>query len=102
MFFRWVTTPSYTVLYSELEATQVQTVIDELESQCVSYRPEAAGTRVLGPRSQVYEVRAALAAAGVQGAVVPQGYELLDGQSLTITDSSSGSPIRGLWKARSP
>src|SRR5690606_20040649 len=46
----------------------------------------AAGTRVLVPRSQVYEVRAALAAAGVQGAVVPQGYELLDGQSLTITD----------------
>src|SRR5688572_16588637 len=86
MFFRWVTTPSYTVLYSELEATQVQTVIDELESQGVSYRLEAAGTRVLVPRSQVYEVRAALAAAGVQGAVVPQGYELLDGQSLTITD----------------
>src|SRR5690606_42086760 len=48
MFFRWVTTPSYTVLYSELEATQVQTVIDELESQGASYRLEAAGTRALG------------------------------------------------------
>lgn len=86
MFFRWVTTPSFTVLYSDLEGSQVQAVIDELESQGVPYRLEAAGTQILVPRSQVYEVRAAMAAAGIQGTVVPQGYELLDGQSLTITD----------------
>lgn len=86
MFFRWVTTPAYTVLYSGLEASQVQSVIDELESQGVPYKLEAAGTQILVPRSEVYEVRASLAAAGIQGTVVPQGYELLDGQSLTITD----------------
>ena len=93
MFFRWVTTPAYTVLYSGLEASQVQSVIDELESQGVPYKLEAAGTQILVPRSEVYEVRASLAAAGIQGTVVPQGYELLDGQSLTITDLDRKSVV---------
>ena len=38
LFFRWVTTPSYTVLYSDLRGAQVQAVIDELEAQGVRYR----------------------------------------------------------------
>lgn len=86
LFFRWVTEPSYTVLYSDLEGPRVQEVIDELEAQGVPYQLEAAGSRVMVPRSDVYEVRASLASAGVEGTVVPDGYELLDGQSLTITD----------------
>lgn len=86
LFFRWVTSPEYTVLYSDLEGSRVQSVIDELESQGVPYRLEAAGSRVMVPRSEVYEVRASMASAGIEGAVVPEGYELLDGQSLTITD----------------
>lgn len=86
LFFRWVTSPEYTVLYSDLDGARVQTVIDELEAQGVPYQLEAAGSRVMVPRPDVYEVRAAMASAGIEGAVVPDGYELLDGQSLTITD----------------
>lgn len=86
LFFRWVTSPEYTVLYSDLDGARVQSVIDELEAQGVPYQLEAAGSRVMVPRSEVYEVRASMAGAGIEGAVVPEGYELLDGQSLTITD----------------
>src|SRR5690606_1404068 len=86
MFFRWVTTPAYTVLYSGLESSQVQAVIDALESQGVPYKLEAAVTQILVPRSEVYEVRESLTAAGIQVTVAPHGYELLSAQNLTITD----------------
>lgn len=86
MFFRWVTAPSYTVLYAGMAGAQVQAVIDELETQGVDYKLEAAGTRILVPRSEVYELRASLAAAGLQGEVVPAGYELLDEQGLTLSN----------------
>lgn len=86
MFFRWVTAPSFTVLYAGMQGRQVQSVIDELETQGVDYKLEAAGSRILVPRSQVYELRASLAAAGLQGEVVPAGYELLDEQGLTLSN----------------
>lgn len=86
VFVRWVTTPSYTVLYSGLDDTAVASVIDGLETQGVPYRLEAGGSRVLVPREQLYPTRAALAADGVGGRTTPPGYELLDGQGLSVSD----------------
>ena len=86
VFFQWISTPSYTVLYSQLDDTTLATVVDELERQGVPYEIEAGGARVLVPKSQVYQVRASLAAAGVQNGALPQGYSILDGQGLNVSD----------------
>jgi flagellar M-ring protein FliF len=86
LFFQWVSTPSYTVLYSDLDDTTLSTVVDELDRQGVSYEIEAGGSRVLVPKSDVYAIRATLAAAGVESGAIPEGYSLLDDQGLNVSD----------------
>lgn len=86
LFFRWVSTPSYTVLYTNLDDQTLSTVVDELDRQGVDYRIEAGGSRVLVPKSMVYELRGTLAVAGVEAGSLPQGYELLDAQGLNVSD----------------
>jgi flagellar M-ring protein FliF len=86
LFYQWVSTPSYTVLYSQLDDSTLSTVVDELDRQGVPYEIEAGGSRVLVPKSDVYQVRAALAASGVQNGAVPEGYSILDGQGLNVSD----------------
>lgn len=85
-FFTWVTQPSYTVLYSDIDQAQLAQVIDSLDAAGVAYRLEGGGSRVMVPQDAVYQVRAELAAEGIQGSVVPQGYELLDQQGLSVSD----------------
>lgn len=86
LFFQWVSTPSYTVLYSQLDDSTLATVVDELDRQGVPYEIEAGGSRVLVPKADVYQIRASLAAAGVQNGAMPQGYSILDGQGLNVSD----------------
>ena len=86
LFFQWVSTPSYTVLYSNLDDATLSTVVDELERQGISYEIEGGGSRVLVPKSQVYQVRATLAVEGVQNGSSPEGYSLLDEQGLNVSD----------------
>jgi flagellar M-ring protein FliF len=86
LFFRWVSTPSYTVLYTNLDDQTLSTVVDELDRQGVDYRIEGGGSRVLVPKSMVYELRGNLAVAGVEANSLPQGYELLDTQGLNVSD----------------
>jgi flagellar M-ring protein FliF len=85
-FARWVSAPSFTVLYSDVEASQLSSVIDALEADGVPYKLEGGGSRVLVPQADVYKVRASLASAGVQGAISAPGYELLDQQGLSVSD----------------
>jgi flagellar M-ring protein FliF len=85
-FFTWVSQPSYTVLYSDIDQAQLSQVIDSLDSAGVPYRLEGGGSRVMVPQDSVYQVRAELAAEGIQGSVVPRGYELLDEQGLSVSD----------------
>ncbi len=86
LFFRWVSTPSYTVLYTNLDDQTLSAVVDELDRQGVDYKIEGGGSRVLVPRSMVYELRGTLAVAGVDTEALPQGYELLDEQGLNVSD----------------
>ena len=86
IFARWLTQPSYTLLYSNLDDKALSQVIGELDSQGISYKIEGGGSRIMVPRQQVYQVRASLAEAGVAGEAVPKGYELLDGQGLAVSD----------------
>ena len=64
LFYQWISTPSYGLLYSNLNDSSLSTVVDELDRLDVPYRIEGGGSRVLVPRSQVYETRAELAASG--------------------------------------
>jgi flagellar M-ring protein FliF len=86
LFMRWVTTPSYTVLYSGLDDKAVAGVIDELEAAGIPYQLQGGGSRILVPREQLYTTRASLAQAGVAAETTPPGYELLDKQGLSVSD----------------
>ena len=86
MFAKWVTTPSYTVLYSGLEPAAVASAIEELEGLGVPYELQGGGSTVLVPREMLYETRAQLASEGITGTTEVPGYELLDGQGLTVSD----------------
>lgn len=86
LFFQWVSTPSYTVLYSNLDDATLSTVVTELDRQGVAYEIEGGGSRVLVPKADVYAVRASLAVAGVENGAVPQGYSILDDQGLNVSD----------------
>jgi flagellar M-ring protein FliF len=83
-FVRWVTTPSYALLYGGLEDREVAEVISELDSRAIPY--ELEGSRVLVPQDQLHRVRAELAEVGVSGNPSVPGYELLDEQALGVSD----------------
>jgi flagellar M-ring protein FliF len=85
-FFQWVSTPSMTVLFSDLDDANLATVVDELGRLGVPYEIDGGGSQVLVPKSQVYEVRGQMASAGVRSGADPEGFELLDGQGLNVSD----------------
>ncbi len=86
VFYQWVSTPTYSILYSGLDDQTLNEVITGLESQGVDYKLEAAGSQVLVPQADVYRARAALAADGVTGDGSRAGYELLDEQGLGVSE----------------
>ncbi len=86
LFIRWVSTPSYAMLYGDLDDAALAQVVAELDRQGIDYRIDGGGSRVLVPQADVHEVRAGLATAGVQGGLAPQGYELLDDEGLGVSD----------------
>jgi flagellar M-ring protein FliF len=86
MFVNWISTPTYSLLYSGLDDTSLADVIEELDRSGITYQLEAGGSRILVPQNDVYRVRAQLASAGVQSGATPQGYELLEDQGLNVSD----------------
>lgn len=86
VFARWITAPSWTVLYSGLDDTTVAAAIDELESQGVPYQLENGGSTIMVPRDELYTTRARLAESGLSGKPTPKGYELMDNQGLSVSD----------------
>jgi flagellar M-ring protein FliF len=83
-FVRWVTTPSYTLLYAGLEERQLGEVTTELDEQGIPFQLD--GSRILVPQDQLHLVRANLAQAGMSGSPSVPGYELLDEQALGVSD----------------
>src|ERR1044072_4490192 len=68
MFMRWAGSPSYSVLFTKLDAKGAQSVVDKLKAEGVPYKLADEGSAVLVPQAKVYELRLSLSAAGV-----PQG-----------------------------
>jgi flagellar M-ring protein FliF len=84
-FLRWVSAPSYAVLFSGLPAEEASSVVEELDAQGVPYRLENAGTSILVPQSKVHATRLSLSASGLpKGGTT--GYELLDDQGFTTSE----------------
>lgn len=81
----WLQTPRYQVLFSSLDPSDSGQVIDYLKAEKIPYRVDQEEGRIEVVRSQVHEVRMALATRGIpQGGGV--GFELFDKQTLGMTD----------------
>src|SRR3954451_18137554 len=84
MFYRWVSAPSYAVLYSGLEASDAADVTAQLTKDGVSYKLSGNGTTVEVPADAVDKERVTLGAAGVPKGGTG-GWESLDKEGLTTS-----------------
>jgi len=85
LVFRWVSTPSYAPLYTDLSGADASAVVDELEAQGIPYEISDGGGTVMVPRSDVYSTRIALSGQGLP-AGSDTGYGLLDDSDLSTSE----------------
>ena len=76
--------PEMSALYTDLESTDASALVDELTTRGVPYELTDAGHTVLVPQDQVYDLRIAMAGAGLPSS--NQGYALLDNQGITTSE----------------
>ena len=86
MVFRWVSTPNYAPLYSNLASEDASSIIDELNAEGVSYELADGGNTIMVPRDAVYSTRIALSGKGLPAKGSQDGYGLLDGQNISTSD----------------
>ena len=85
-FVRWVTTPTYEPLFSNLSSTDAAAITEELTAEGVAYELQGADT-ILVPKEQVYSLRLAMAGKGLTpSAGSDSGYALLDQQGITTSE----------------
>jgi flagellar M-ring protein FliF len=86
-FMKWASAPSYSVLFSGLDAKDASEVVTKLKSEGVPYKLVSDGSAIMVPQGKVYDLRLSLSAAGLpKGSVV--GYEILNNQGLTTSEFS--------------
>jgi flagellar M-ring protein FliF len=86
MVFRWVSTPNYAPLFSNLASEDASAVIDELDATGVPYELADGGSTIMIPREQVYSTRIDLAGQGLPENSSEGGYSILDGQDISTSD----------------
>ncbi|MDF1605962.1 flagellar basal-body MS-ring/collar protein FliF [Nocardioides sp. YIM 152315] len=86
MVFRWVSTPNYAPLFSNMASEDASAVIDELEATGVPYELSDGGSTVMVPRDQVYSTRIDLSGQGLPANSSDGGYSILDGQDISTSD----------------
>ena len=81
----WVNRPEFALLYSNLDASDVSRIVDDLKGNSIPYELKDGGTTVMVPKKDVYELRIKYAGKNMisSGAV---GYELFDKNNLGLTD----------------
>ena len=84
MVFRWAATPDYAPLYSNLASSDASAVIDELNSEGVTYKLTGGGNTIMVPRNEVYSTRIALSGKGLPGSS-DTGYSILDTQGISTS-----------------
>ncbi|SDN58723.1 flagellar M-ring protein FliF [Klenkia soli] len=85
-FVRWVTTPTYEPLFSNLSAADASAITDELDAESVDYQLQGTGT-ILVPKDQKDALRLTIAGKGLTPeAGSDSGYTLLDEQGITTSE----------------
>ena len=80
----WQASPSYTVLFANLQLDDAAAVVDSLKTSGIPYKISGEGTTILIPDKRVAETRLTLAQEGIpRGGGV--GYEIFDRTRLGIT-----------------
>jgi flagellar M-ring protein FliF len=84
-FVWWASQPVFDSVFANLEEADAGAIVEYLQKERIPYRLEHGGRAVLVPHERVYDVRLALARAGLpQGSGV--GFEIFDEQKLGMTD----------------
>lgn len=81
----WLTQPSYTPLFSGLQAADANAVVEQLRADNVPYELTAGGATILVPEEYVYDQRLKAAAAGLPTSS-NGGYSLLDNMGVTSSE----------------
>ena len=83
-FYRWAAAPTMQPLFSNLATADASAIVEQLDSQSVSYELTDGGATVMVPRDQVYKLRLSMSSAGLP-ASKDTGYALLDAQGVTAS-----------------
>ncbi|WP_243056477.1 flagellar basal-body MS-ring/collar protein FliF [Nocardioides sp. SR21] len=86
MVFRWVSTPNYAPLYSNLASEDASAIVDELAAEGTPYQLADGGGTIMVPRDDVYSTRIALSGKGLPESGGDTGYSLLDGQDISTSE----------------
>lgn len=86
MVFRWVSTPNYAPLYSNLASEDASAIIDELDAAGTPYELADGGSTIMVPRDVVYTTRIDMSGQGLPAQGSADGYSLLDGQDISTSD----------------
>ncbi len=83
--FLFINTPTYKVLYTDLDQKDAGEIVQWLQKKGISYKVSQGGSVIKVPEDKVYDIRLALASQGLpRGSGV--GFELFDKSSLGTTD----------------
>lgn len=85
LFMQWAAKPSYTTLFTDLDATDASQITEKLTAKGVPYHLADNGQTIEVPGSQVYQLRLDLSAQGLPSSGGP-GYALLDKQGITTSE----------------
>lgn len=81
----WMLKPSYTPLFSGLQAADASTIVEQLRTDGVPYELTSGGSTILVPEEHVYDQRLKAAAAGMPSST-GTGYALLDDMGVTSSE----------------
>jgi len=84
-FVWWASQPVFRSVFGNLGESDAAAIVEYLQKEKIPYRLEHGGRAIMVPAERVYDVRLALASAGLpQGGGV--GFEIFDQQKLGMTD----------------
>jgi flagellar M-ring protein FliF len=84
-FTTWASKPAYLPLFSNLVATDANSIVEQLGTLGVPYQLADGGATILVPQDRVYGTRLKLSGLGLP-AGSKDGYSLLDKQGITTSD----------------
>lgn len=81
----WATQPSYSPLFTGLQAADANSIVEQLQAEGISYKLTDGGGTILVPNDEVYRQRMTAAAAGLPNSS-SGGYSLLDKMDVTTSE----------------